>query len=286
MSSKRKSLKRQAVDQLLSMKAFGQKKHRDKQLNNGRPIKSKIYSLGTMHEYLKIAVRFTDWAKVHGCRFLEDAKPLVGQYLQERIDAGKSAWTIETDASALSKLFQVERSEFGVELPPRRREDITQHRSKDTWKGLFSEKNNQDFVDLCRATGMRRHEIAALRTEDVTLESDGRVMIHVVSGKGGRERNLEALSDAPWRLAEAAKAEGREFVVARVPSHAPIHQYRAEYAREMYERIARDPATLPRKERYCAKAERFGQEYDREALRVVSENLGHSRVDVLMNYLR
>lgn len=283
--SKRASLKKQALNRMSSMKAFGHKKHLDKQLNNGMPVKSKIYSYGTMYEYKRIAMKFTEWAREHDCRTLEDAKPLVGQYLEERIAAGKSAWTIAKEASALAKLYQIERSELGVKLPSRHREDITLHREQ-PWKGHFSEANNRDLVDLCRATGLRRHEIAELRPEDVRRDSDGNVTVHVRNGKGGKSRNVESLTDIPWRLAEAARAEGQEFVVEHIPCRTPCHEYRAEYARKMYERIARDPATLPRKERYCAKAERFGQEYDRKALRTVSKNLGHSRVDVLMNYLK
>lgn len=282
----RRSMKNEAFNRLESMKAYGQKKHLDKEKNGGKPAKNKVYGYGTMKTYKNVVAHFTNWAKGHGCRTLDDARPLVDRYLQERIDAGLSASTLNKDASALVKLYQIERSELGVELPTRYREDVTLHRSKETWEGHFSEKNNCDLVDLCRATGMRKIEIERMRPEDVQREPDGRVTVHVPLGKGGKSRDIEALTDAPWRLAEAARAEGREFVIDHIPKYAPIHQYRAEYAQTLYDREARDPATLTGHDRYCARGDRAGQWYDRDALLLVSKNLGHHREGILMSYVK
>lgn len=279
------SLKKQIIDRLLSMAAYGESKHRDKQRNGGKPALDKIYSYQTMRNYQVAAVRFAEWVKGQGCRTLEEARAFTGQYLQKRMDEGKSAWSVRLDAAALGKLYQVRTNELGVKLPSRHRADITQHRTK-AWKGHFSEERHRDLVELCQATGLRRHELAKLRPEDVQRGPDGAVIVHVLRGKGGRERYLVALSDVPWRLAEAARAEGRAYVVERVPQWAPVHEYRAQYAQAMYDRIARDPETLPQKERFCARKDRAGQRYDRAALRVVSEYLGHSRLDVMMFYLR
>lgn len=282
---KRPSLIKQVIDRLSSMAAYGQSKHLDKRRNGGKPSLEKIYSYRTMHNYQIAAARFASWARNQGCRTLEEARALTGQYLQMRMDEGKSAWTVRLDAAALAKLYQVRTTELGVDLPSRRREDVTQHRTK-SWKGNFSEERNRDLVDLCRSTGLRRSEVAKLRPEDIQHSSRGCIIVHVHKGKGGRSRDVVALSDAPWRLAEAARAEGKEYLIDRIPHRAPIHEYRAEYAREMYNRIARDPATLTRKARYCAQGDRAGQWYDRAALQVVSEYLGHSRLDVMMSYLR
>lgn len=206
------SLKKQVIDRLMAMASYGQSKYADKQRNGGKPARGKVYSYQTMRNYQYAAVGFTRWAKGQGCRTLEDARPLTGQYLQKRMDEGKSAWTIRLDAAALAKVYQVKMSELGVKLSSRRRENITQHRTK-AWRGHFSEERNRDLVELCRATGLRRCELAKLRPEDVQCGPDGVVRIHVPRGKGGRERYLVTLSDAPWRLAEAARAEGLAYVV-------------------------------------------------------------------------
>lgn len=281
----RPSLAKQATDRLLSMAAYGQSKHADKQKNGGKPALDKIYSYKTMKNYLDSAGRFAQWAREQGCRDLEDARAYTGPYLQQRMDEGKSAWTVRAEAAALGKLYQVPTTALGVELPGRHREDVTQHRTQ-SWRGHFSEARHSDLVELCRATGLRRSEVAQLRPDDIQRRSDGRVTVSVSRGKGGKARTLEALTDAPWRLAEAAREQGREFVVEHIPKYAPIHEYRAEFAREMYAQIAKEPEQLPPEQRYCARIDRAGQWYDRDALKEVSEALGHSRLDVLMAYLR
>lgn len=278
------SLKKQALDRLASMAAYGERKHEAKKRNGGKPDMDKITSIRTMNDYRIAAAHFAEWASGQGCRTLEDARAYTGQYLQKRMIEGKSAWTVRQDAAALAKLYQVRTTELGVKLPSRRREDITQHRTK-AWRGHFSEERNRDLVELCRATGLRRHEVAALRPRNVKLAPDGRVIVHVHQGKGGKTRDVVSLTDAPWRLAEAARAKNSWRVIDHIPHRAPCHEYRAEYAREMYARIARDPATLPKRERYCARGDRAGQWYDRAAMQVVSENLGHTRLDVVMSYL-
>lgn len=121
------------------------------------------------------------------------------------------------------------------------------------------------------------------------LNPRGGVIVRVPRGKGGKTRDVVALSDVPWRIAEAARAVGmseKDIIFKHIPHRTPCHEYRAQYAREMYARFARDPATLPRKARYCAHGDRIGQWYDRAALQVVSEYLGHSRLDVMISYPR
>lgn len=282
---KKKSLVKQATDRLQSMAAYGQSKHIDKLANEGKPALEKIYSYKTMINYQGSAARFAKWAKGQGCHDLEEARAYTGPYLQQRMNEGKSAWTVRAEAAALGKLYQVPTTALGVELPGRHREDVTQHRTH-AWRGHFSETRHSDLVELCKATGLRRSELAQLRPDDIQRGPDGRVLVTVTKGKGGKARTLEALTNAPWRFAEAAREQGREFVVEHIPKYAPIHEYRAEFAREMYAQIARESAQLPPDQRYCARADRAGQWYDRDALKEVSEALGHSRLDVLMAYLK
>lgn len=283
--AKNGSLKKQVVDRLNSKAAYGQKKHLDKLKNQGKPALDKIYSSTTMRNYQNSAVRFIEWAKDQGCYSLEEARALTGQYLQERMDQGKSAWTVRLDAAALGKLYQVQTTELGVDLPTRHRADVTQHRTR-SWRGHFSEDKHRDLVEFCRSTGLRRCEVLRVRPEDVEMGPDNRITVHVERGKGGKTRDVRALTDAPWRLAEAARADGRDRLFESIPHRTPCHEYRAQYAQELYTELARDPATLPKKERYCAQADRAGQWYDREAMQIVSNNLGHARLDVVMNYLK
>lgn len=108
--------------------------------------------------------------------------------------------------------------------------------------------------------------LAALKPEDVRLGPDGCAQVHVVRGKGGKERWIHALDSKPYEAARAAQEAGRELVVEHIPKYAPIHEYRAQYARSYYESIARDVTELPEKETYICRGDRAGQVYDRAAM--------------------
>lgn len=281
----RKSIVRQAVDQLQGMAAWGQSKHQDKLANGGKPAMGKIYSHVTMANYQDAAAKFANWARAtHGCRTVAAARQYTGEYLQQRMDRGLSAWTVRRDAAALAKLYQVQTTDLGAQLPTRHRADVTQHRGGKS-AGHFSESRHKDLVDLCRATGLRRHEVAQLRPSDVTRDTQGRVLVHVAQGKGGKERVVVALNDKPYQIAQAAAAAGRDQVVSHIPKYAPIHEYRAQFAQQMYHQMARDTATLPRSEVYCCRGDRSGTHYDKAAMGAVSTALGHARLDVMTSYL-
>ncbi len=286
MYEKHKSIVRQAVERLRNMAAWGQSKHADKAKNGGKPAPDKIYSYSTMDNYKDVAVHFARWAReIHGCRDIEQARQYAGEYLIGRMDAGKSAWTVRRDAAALGKLYQCQTTELGANLPGRHRADIKQHRTGAS-KGHFSEARNQDLVDLCRSTGLRRHEVAQLRPEDIRQTPDGRTFVHVRQGKGGKARTVEALDNTAVRLSVQASLAGRTTVIDHIPKYAPIHEYRAQFAQTMYSRIARDTDTLPFSERYHCRGDRAGICYDKVAMRQVSAALGHNRLDVMTSYLK
>lgn len=270
------------------MKAYGQSKHADKAANGGKPAIDKIYSYKTMDNYIASSAHFAHWVKANhpDCRSIDDAREFTGDYLRERINDNYSAWTVRADAAALGKLYQCATTDLGAELPSRHTADVTQHRDEDAWRGHFSEKKNSDLVDFCRACGLRRSEVAKVTPDNVYKDADGRLCVHVERGKGGKDRDVVCLSDAPQRLAERAREDGKAYIFDSIPKYAPIHAYRAEYANEMYRNIARDVRELPDKELYHARCSHRGEVYDKSAMLIVSQYLGHNRLDVMMAYLR
>lgn len=281
--AKKKSIVRQAVERLLSMAAWGHSKHADKRIHNGHGARDKIYAGKTMDIYIDVAARFVRWAKAeHGCRTVDEARPYVAAYLQFQIGQHKSAWTVRTVASGLAKLYGCGMGDFGVKLPERYRENVTQHRGN-RWVGHYNAYKHRVLELFCRSCGLRRHEVAKIRPEDVYQDDEGRVIVHVVQGKGGKERYVVALDDTPLRIAEAAA--GKEHIFDKIPKYAPIHEWRAAYAKTLYAGLARSVDDIPPKERYICRAERAGVTYDKKAMAVVSQMLGHARLDVVTNYL-
>lgn len=279
----RKSLIRQVSERLHSFKSYGQSKYEDKQQNGGKPCKDKIYSISTMKAYHESCCQFAKWVKnEHNCRYLDDAKQYVGEYLNIRMK-NNSAWSVCKDASALAKLYQCNSTDFGVGLPTRHRGDRTKHNPAP--KG-FKEENHKDLADFCRATGLRRHEVTALTIDDIKTNTKGETIVHVKQGKGGKARTVTALNNTPLKLKEQAILAGKDKIIDHIPNRAPIHSWRREFAKEMYNKIARDVSNLTSKEIYKCRDDMKGRCFDRTAMKKVSVALGHARTDVVTNYLK
>lgn len=280
---KRKSLVRQGVEKLLSMAAYGQSKHDDKRKNHGKPAKEKVYSSCTMDNYIDVVSRYLKWAqKAHGCRDLDETRQHVSDYLTIRI-ASKSPWTVRMEAAALAKLFQCSTTELGVEFPQRHRKDITQHRGN-KWVGHFNPNNYPDLVAFSKATGLRRHELEMVSPMDVYRDDNGQVFVFVRSGKGGKSRYAPSLNDEPLHIAQRAATEGRDLIFEHIPKYMPVHEYRAQYAQEIYRRNARSIANLTRNERYICRGDMAGKVFDKKAMSMASQALGHSRLSVIADH--
>src|SRR5262249_41215119 len=131
----------------------------------------------------------------------------------------------------------------------------------------FSVERNRDLVDFCRATGLRRRELRVLRVDRV-YRADGRLMVFVEQGKGGRPRTvpvLRALENRVLGIIEGKKPD--QLVIECIPVRADIHGYRREYANAIYEEWAG--------RKYDAR------DKDRDVMLVVSAALGHNRQDVI-----
>ncbi len=272
--SKKGSLKYEMKKNLQSMARYGHSKHADKAANGGKPAMDKIYSRQTMATYKQVADEYSSWCRSKGIKTMEQAEAATGDYLRQRM-GDCSAWTVRRDAAALGKLFQKPTTELGVALPSRTRANIVRSRSMP--KG-FSEKKNQSLVDLCKASGLRRSEVQNLTPEQVFLR-DGKCYIDV-KGKGGKERKIECLSQKPYELAQKAIQEGRSKVIDHVPHRAPCHVYRAEYAQALYEKLPKTGIDGA----YQCRGDR-SDSFDRAAMMEVSQNLGHSRLDVVISYM-
>jgi hypothetical protein len=111
---------------------------------------------------------------------------------------------------------------------------------------------------------------------------DGKLLVQVVSGKGGLARKVPVL---PGREAEVlAVSAGRnpdEAAFSRIPKHMDVHSYRREYAQalNLYYAPGRSlPSATGRLKR---------SDYNRESAERVSHALGHRRLDVVLrHYLR
>ncbi|MEN6350308.1 MAG: hypothetical protein ABFD08_13040 [Syntrophomonas sp.] len=273
--SKKPSLFYQMNMSLRSQQRFGCSKHQAKQVaiekahaegRSGFGVAPEgIFSIVTYNNYCQVGHQFSDWARGNGNpRTLDEAKPYVALYLQDRIARGLSAWTIARDRCALRKIFMDPGLAYEVEMPIRHSKDIRRSRYPVAMDRHFSEKRHADLVDFESGTGLRRHELGMVVPEEVYYTGK-RLVVYVRQGKGGKRREVTVLGSMRTRIMEivAGKESGRPMF-PHIPGAMDVHSYRAEYA------AAR-------------------QDQDGASKLDASKDLGHNRIDVIRyhyNYKR
>lgn len=242
-----------------------------------------IFSWSSYKNYAKHARYFLKFAKEkYKCKTLQQARQYADEWLQLRIDEGKSAYTIKLELAALCKLYGDTATDY-IPTPPRLRKNIKRSRGKAARDAHFSEARNAEFVEFCRSTGLRRSEIKALTGDKLEKGADGYWYINVNKmTKGGRPRKVRIIgtNDAIARIVERMQNAGSGRVFEKIPS-CDIHGYRSEFATAVYKQYARPVKSLPPEERYCCRKDRKGVWYDRKALLETSRQLGHNRVCVV-----
>ena len=281
MGHKNKTYRKEADERLKSMLCIGRSKHNDKL--NGVDRSAKIYSWSTYHSYRKWVDVFLAYCKKTGRPTdLESCQQYVDPWLQSMIDKGLSAWTINLARSSVAKLYGCPASDF-LDVPKRKRSAIKRSREavamdsrvKDEWGPL---------VDFCKATGLRRHEIAKLQGSDLRT-GDGNPCLEV-KGKGGRLRFAPIIGtpEEVQAVVDRCNAAGSRLVWPDLPSKLDIHSYRAYYAQKIYKAAERPSGGLQGHDLYHCRRDRKGEAYDRQALMTVSQALGRVSV-VAENYL-
>lgn len=287
----KKSLIRQVQENLQEKlsRGMGTSRHECKQSHT---TADKIFSINTFKTYLKANIGFVNYCKEnHSCKTLEDCRPHVDAYLQHRMEYC-SSFTLKQDASAIGKLYNEPTTNF-CPTPSRLRSAVVRSRGAKNMDRHFSESKNSKLVDFCKATGLRRMEVAACRgshlvvCETPTGEQFHGVGILVPNGKGGKSRvaPLCCSKETAERIIQQCKEAGDGKLFQRVHAAADIHSYRGQYCCNFYSAVARDVDTLKGSQRYVCRAEKFGVVYDRSALRQASVALGHgaNRVEVVAN---
>ena len=284
--SYRKDLHQQAYERLTGMQAFGQSK---KEAIADGTEKDKIFSFATYQTYWKHTKYFLKWIQEQHpeCTTLKAARRHVNEWLQGRVDQvdGKgqhlSAWTIQTEAAALNKLYQIDKADPDRFQPPKRnRKDIKRSRVTTKRDEHFSETNNDGLIKFCRGTGCRRSVLERLEGRDLwsreameervaslekqnnlskreekhlaTLKDalavfpDQNYFVHHRKDKNGRYRFAPIIGPEKEKIIERMRNTGAtEKVWQYVSSNADIHGYRAEYATVMYRHYARKMEDIP-----------------------------------------
>lgn len=283
-----KDLHQQAYDKLTSMLQAGEGQSKKAAKLDGS-IKYKIFSYQTYRTYWQHIKYFLGWIhKVHPeCTTLKSSRKYVNEWLQLRADYiqnnGKhySAWTIQTEAAALTKLYGIDPADPNRFVPPQRnRNDIMRSRGKPFRDIHFNEQNNSELVAFCRGTGCRRNVLQKLEGKDLWTRGemeteltslkkrsnptdaennyrkilgealrifpDQDLFIHHRKDKGGKFRFAPVIGPDRQAIVNRFKEiKPDEKVWGYVSSNADIHSYRADYATRVYRMYARDLKEIP-----------------------------------------
>lgn len=283
-----KDLKQQMYDKLTSMLHAGEGTSKKEAIADGT-VSEKIFSYNTYETYYKHCKYFANYIRENHpeCTTLKAAKKYVNEWLQSRVDQvdknGKhlSAWTIQTEAKALGKLYGIQPDDPNYfQAPQRHREDITRSRGDAVRDRHFSERNNAEFIKFCKGTGCRRNIMEKLEGRDLITRKDinkeiSRIeakevpstaetkhlsvlkdalaqfpqqdyFIHHRGDKGGRERYSPIIGDHKDQIIERMRnTEPDQKVWQHVPGNADIHGYRGDYATAVYRMYARPIEEIP-----------------------------------------
>jgi len=273
-------LRKQLQDNLRDKwnKGYARAKHDIKDLHNSTPY---IHSENTFKTYHAQVNHFCDWCKNNGIKEHSEALQRVPEYMQHLNDSGKSAWSQSTALNALAKAFDKSTTDFDYKLPQRSRSDIVRSRGAAVRDAHFSPENNKDLIRFCDATGLRKRELSALKGSYKTVK-DGKLYIHVYNGKGGKERDVLVNRDVQF-VSNMMDRAGDGKVFPKLHNGADYHHYRGNYATNLYLSLARPLDKIPPKERYICRGDMKGKIFDKQAMAIVSQNLGHNRIDVIAN---
>ena len=255
---------------------YGMKKHELKDEHNSTPY---IHSSNTFKTYHHQVNHFADWCKSQGIKDYDKAVQAVPEYMEKLNKDGKSASSQATALSALAKCMEMHTTDFAYKLPQRHRSDIVRSRGPVARDEHFSPEKNATLIKFCESTGLRRRELSAIKGSNLTFK-DGKPYLSVENGKGGKSRLVEVIGEKKLVVSMCQRA-GDGKVFPKVHSCADIHSYRGVYASNLYQSLAR--REIPKGDRYICRGDMKGKVFDKRAMLITSQNLGHNRIDVIAN---
>lgn len=319
-----KDLHQQIYDRLTSMQAFGESK---KAAAAEGATQDKIYSFNTYQTYYKHCQYFAKWIQAHHpeCTTLKSARKHANEWLQQRVDQGLSAWTLQTEAKAIGKLYGIRPGDPDYFDPPKRHRAEIKRSRVDVARDLhFSKTNNDELIKFCQGTGLRRFELEKLKGCDLMTRQQIELQLQrtpahdskigmlqdalalkgdyylFVKGKGGRERISPIIGKHTAQIvARIQDTPADKRVWQHIPTKADVHGYRGDYATAIYRAHAREIDKIPydtvhpgtgrkyQSEVYTCRKDEAGKKLDRAAMLLASKALGHNRVEVVANnYIR
>lgn len=297
----RKTIANQIHSSLANKIAYGESKHIDKieQEKIFGESTYKIYSFSTYDTYRKVGNEYSKWLASKGIKYdsLANTERYATEYIEKRLDEGKSIYTLKMERSALGMIYG---HSIDAPLPIRHNEDVKRSRYEtNNDKHISRSGKYKDVFTLVTATGCRRCDVEKLNT-NCLIEKGGIYYLDIKGSKGGRDRLSPILPDKVKEIKsiiETAKENGQQKLFKHIPKEIDIHGLRREYAQALYSTLTHDKhlrdkylSNYPTRQEKVKSAyykDRQGNIYERDTVWVISNALGHTRIDTsITSYLK
>lgn len=320
----RKTLERQFEHALHDQIRFGESRHKVKnnmrnQLGHnykfGMAV-TNIQGVETFDRYLRVSQEYAKWLVkskgVNKYTKMEDTKAFAKDYIKHRLDSGVSAWTAKMEKSALGKLYK---EQVNIEIPKRDINNISRSRNVCEHDKHFSIRKHHAEILIANSCGTRREDLSKL-TLGSFKDINGHLFVQINQSKGGRDRLAPVLPSKEEEvrgLIKIARQRGKTDnckLFEKIHSKMDVHSFRREYAKELYNYIKENKDyrikllnIYPQRNESKAyknkitgiieirkiKSDYFrahgdNEVYLRDNLYLVSQSLGHSRIDVSYHF--
>lgn len=216
--------------------------------------KDKIFSYSTMKNYIRFVKDFANFVYIQTGTSrvsISDSVKFIHSYINSLISKGDSPNTINLKLAAVCKAT----GQFVVDYthPIRRYSDVTRS-VKTAVRDKFNDKRAAAALELNRAIGLRRNELARVSINDIRI---GEKCAYIYSkGKGGKN-NITYISDPKkldilYKYMRQAIANGRETLLSKEQMNhdADLHHARAMCAIDEYKRVAEDMRINPERREF------------------------------------
>jgi integrase len=319
------SMKYQVLKILKSKECFGKSKHKDLEekkqqmkekkynelikqgkeadiseirISKNEVFLAGIYSFKSFETYMQKGMQFTKWLEINHpeVKMIKDSVCYASEYFQYLEKERKlSATSLRGHGSALAKLFGRPASTLGYKFPSKDKTKISKGRKKQDWDDSIRENYGPELRVLS-VTGLRRREATGVKIEQI---SDDYSTIHNVKGKNGKIRDVKVLEPKVLKAYVEKHRQGEEKLFPKLPQRMNIQRERRHYVEKFYEieffKIFSGEETLDYKEKdkkgkliwYITRGEEMNRHYYKPILIMISKNLGHNRLSVVVsNYLQ
>ena len=183
----------------------------------------------------KVGREYGKWLAEKGVRYgkLADTERYAREYIETRLEDGKSVYTIKMERSALGMIYG---HSIEVLLPVRHNGDVKRSREETSNDKHISRTGKYvDIFTVATATGCRRCDMKTLNINSL-VERDGKYFLDIKQSKGGRDRLAPILPskvDEVRQIFECARERGKTKLFEHIPKEIDIHGLRREYAQEL-----------------------------------------------------